>query len=149
MSLFICRDSPIEPDSSLSSSGSNNNSITADSSIDKRGDPPQWTGWTRCAQSGTIKFPMRHRYMKCKAHKDVRKCPKESVFCRQRLAHFKDNQKSIKISCCGRVGGVALADICPLFDISDSFVSPFRGLPRFRPPVLGLPRLLTSFWCRR
>lgn len=94
MRFFICRDSPIELDSSLSPSGSNNNSITTDNSnSDKRSDPPQWTGWTRCAQSqsGTIKFPMRHRYMKCKAHKDVRKCPKESVFCRQRLTHFKDH----------------------------------------------------------
>ncbi|VDK64312.1 unnamed protein product [Anisakis simplex] len=39
----------------------------------------QYTMWSSCANNAT---QMRHRYLKCKDRKDVRKCPKETVMCR-------------------------------------------------------------------
>ena len=43
-----------------------------------------WTRWSKCLKSG-IEF--RHRYLKCKEAKDVRKCPKESVPCNRSTAN--------------------------------------------------------------
>ncbi|VDM26232.1 unnamed protein product [Toxocara canis] len=52
--------------------------------------PSQYTYWSPCGNNSTT---MRHRYLKCQHHKDIRKCPKESVTCRHLPV------KSLKFEC--------------------------------------------------
>ncbi|KAI1716605.1 PAN domain-containing protein [Ditylenchus destructor] len=40
----------------------------------------KWTRWSLCKKESANS--MRHRYLKCTDKKDVRKCPKESVMCK-------------------------------------------------------------------
>jgi hypothetical protein len=43
-----------------------------------------WTRWSKCLNSSeNANNEMRHRYLKCKEAKDVRKCPKESIPCKR------------------------------------------------------------------
>ncbi|KAI6236009.1 hypothetical protein M3Y95_00112000 [Aphelenchoides besseyi] len=39
----------------------------------------QWTKWTKCEGSNTL----RHRYLRCSDKKDIRKCPKQTIGCKQ------------------------------------------------------------------
>ncbi|KAL3095263.1 hypothetical protein niasHS_007362 [Heterodera schachtii] len=52
---------------------------------EKDEDLQKWTLWSKCPLSSSVPMlaEMRHRYLKCREAKDVRKCPKESMPCRK------------------------------------------------------------------
>ncbi|KAF7633874.1 Apple domain-containing protein [Meloidogyne graminicola] len=43
----------------------------------------EWTNWSKCLDSETA-IEMRHRYLKCRESKDIRKCPKETIPCKKK-----------------------------------------------------------------
>ncbi|CAK5082198.1 unnamed protein product [Meloidogyne enterolobii] len=47
-----------------------------------------WTHWSKCLNSETA-AEMRHRYLKCRESKDIRKCPKETIPCGKKKPTIK------------------------------------------------------------
>nr|CAD2142601.1 unnamed protein product [Meloidogyne enterolobii] len=82
------------PQQKLLPSTSNEQRRFYDSPIDEKlenktsKEEETWTHWSKCLNSETA-AEMRHRYLKCRESKDIRKCPKETIPCGKKKPTIK------------------------------------------------------------